>query len=324
MATIRKRGKDQWQVQVRIQGHKPQSKTFRTRADAERWAKVQESGILLGHAKPNCDVTTPNFGECLKRYRMEVTSTKKGHSQESSILQRLEAQSLAKRLMGSITGPDIASWRDSRLKEVAPATVVRELAVISHVFTVAAKEWGMASQENPVTRIQKPRLPMGRFRRISSREMESLVSATQSPELEAIVRIAVETAMRRSEICSLDWSNIDLDRQLVALSDSKNGESRLIPLSERAKTVLERISNKRDGKVFTLHPDSVSQAFERACKRAKINNLRFHDLRHEATSRFIEKGLSVMEAALITGHKDLRMLLRYTHLRPESIIAKLN
>ncbi len=140
--------------------------------------------------------------------------------------------------------------------------------------------------------------------------------------------LAVETGMRRGEICRIILHDINLDKSVLRIPDSKNGNPRTIPLSDQAKSTLTAIINLNDPPhasmpVVEIMPDSITQAFNRACKRAGIENLRFHDLRHEATSRFFEKGLNVMEVASITGHQDLRMLRRYTHIRAETLVDRL-
>jgi integrase len=324
MATFRKRAKEQWQAQVRVKGFPPCSHTFRTRSEAEAWASIVESEFRLGTWRPSKEADTTTLAQCLDRYEIEISPRKKGKSQEISRLRQLKTLPIAPRFMGSIRSSEIAKWRDDRMKCVSASTANRELALLSHVFTIANKEWGMEGLDNPVLRVRKAKLPSGRIRRPSTDEIDAILKSSKSIELKLLIRLALETAMRRGEICSLKWADVDLGRSLLTLRDSKNGESRLIPLSERARTLLEQLSTNGLGKVFKMRPDSITQAFSRACSRAGIEDLRFHDLRHEATSRFIEKGLSVMEAVSITGHKDLRMLLRYTHLRPEAIISKLN
>lgn len=129
--------------------------------------------------------------------------------------------------------------------------------------------------------------------------------------------------MRRGEISALRWENIDLKGKAILLRDTKNGESRRVPLSRNALRLLRTLLHRIDGKVFEIRADSITRAFDRACNRAGIKNLRLHDLRHEATSRFFEKGLNPMEVANITGHKTLQMLMRYTHLKIEDLAKKL-
>lgn len=220
-------------------------------------------------------------------------------------------------------GADIAAYRDKRGHYVAAATVGRELAVISHIFNVARKEWGMESLSNPVEAVRKPKLPKSRDRRLEPGELDRLLEATESLELGTIVLLAVETAMRRSEIAGLLRKNVNLLKRTLILTDTKNGESRTVPLSSRAVELLSSMPTRISGRVFGMAPDSITQAFDRACEHAGIDDLRFHDLRHEAASRLFEKGLNPMEVASITGHKTLQMLKRYTHLRAEDLAKKL-
>ena len=146
----------------------------------------------------------------------------------------------------------------------------------------------------------------------------------RNPWLLPIVQLAIETAMRRGELLSLSWNHIDLRRRTAHLPDTKNGESRTVPLSTTAVSILEALPRGVRGEVFPgVTPEAVKRAYIRAVRRAGIENLTFHDLRHEATTRLFEKGLNIMEVASITGHKDLRMLRRYTHLKAEDLARRL-
>jgi integrase len=129
--------------------------------------------------------------------------------------------------------------------------------------------------------------------------------------------------MRRGELLSLTWDNVDLKKQIAFLPETKNGETRTVPLSSRAVAVLEALPRSIGGKVFPTTPAALKKAFERACAGAGITNLHFHDLRHEATSRMSEKLPNLIELAAVTGHKDLRMLKRYYHPRAEDLARKL-
>jgi integrase len=138
-----------------------------------------------------------------------------------------------------------------------------------------------------------------------------------------IIRFALETGMRRGELAAMRWEHADLKSLVLLVPATKTGEPRRVPMSGRAMAVLNALPRHLGGKVWgQIHDASVSRAFARACRRAGIKDLRFHDLRHEATSRFSEKGLNPMQVAAITGHKTLQMLKRYTHLRAEDL-AKL-
>lgn len=170
-----------------------------------------------------------------------------------------------------------------------------------------------------------PQPKRGRERRLEEGELELLMAAAKDygGEMFAIISFAIETAMRRGEIAGLRWANIDKEKKIAKLQDTKNGENRTVPLSPAALKLLNSLPRNINGKVFSLRADSITTAFERCCMRSEIKNLRFHDLRHEATSRLFERGFNLIEVSSITGHKDLAMLKRYTHLRAEDLAEKL-
>ena len=219
-----------------------------------------------------------------------------------------------------IRGADVAAYRDRRLSVGLSENSVRlELALLSNLFTVAAKEWRMESLTNPVLAVRKPAASRPRERRLVGDE-EARLLASCADWLRPVVILALETGMRKGEILVLQWENIDLIRRVALLPDTKNGTARHVPLSSRAGDVLKGLPRNISGGVFTNQ--NVSHAFIAATQKAGIEGLHFHDLRHEATSRLFEKGLNPMQVAAITGHKTLQMLKRYTHLRAEDL-AKL-
>jgi integrase len=142
--------------------------------------------------------------------------------------------------------------------------------------------------------------------------------------LSNVIMFAIHTGMRRGEILSIRWSDINFDASTAHLADTKNGDARTVPLSSSALAALPATDNHAAGeRVFPLSPNAVRLAWERLKRRAGVNDLHFHDLRHEAISRFFELGLSIPEVALISGHRDFKMLFRYTHLRPADVAKKL-
>ena len=149
------------------------------------------------------------------------------------------------------------------------------------------------------------------------------MSSRRVDYLRPLILLAIETGMRRSELLALRWRDVDLERRVAFLPLTKNGDARAVPLSKRAIELLQSVPRTAD-RVFLVTGNAVRLAWERLRAAAGVDGLRFHDLRHEAVSRFFEKGLSVPEAALASGHRDLRMLARYTHLRPENVAAKLD
>jgi integrase len=357
VAWFEKRGAHQWRAVIVRQGYPRHSKTFTTKGEAEAWAKMIESEMARGVWIDRSEAESTTLRALLDRYEREVVPEKRGSVQERSVLATWRDMPLAIRTVATIRGADVAALRDEWLKDYAPATVLRRLAVLSHVFNVARKEWGMESLANPVELVRKPSPNNARTRRIvatppsSGRsrgrahgELALVVEASESPMLPALVTLAVETAMRRGEIAALRWEHIDLERRVAHLPETKNGNSRNVPLSPAAVDALAALlprqpSNRRKtpvvpatlrGRVFNMRPDGITQAFDRAQHRARdayearcardgvpadpgfLNDLRFHDLRHEATSRLASR-FQLHELAKITGHRDTRMLLRYYH-----------
>ena len=320
MATFRKRS-GSWQALVKKKGFGQIGRTFDTKGEAEAWAKIIEAEMVRGVYFSRKEAEATTLSEALDRYEREISSVKKGHLQEKKRIRSWKAHPLAKRFLATIQGKDIAAWRDTRIKSGSSANTVRlDLAIISHLFEIARKEWGMEGLHNPVKSIRMPSPPAGRDRRLHPGELEKLLECL-SEEMNQVVRFALETAMRRGELAGMTWDMVDLKKRTITLPDTKNGQKRIVPLSSVAVAILkERLSTRRiDGKVWDVGPDTISQDFAKACQKAGISGLHFHDLRHEATSRFFEKGLNPMQVAAITGHKTLQMLKRYTHLKAEDL-----
>ena len=236
---------------------------------------------------------------------------------------------LAQRRMTALQGKDFSQYRDDRLRDVAAGTVRLELALISHLYTVASKEWGIPVF-NPINLIRKPSVNNARTRRLEADEEDRLLTACQqsrNPLLYPIVVLAIETAMRLSELLSIKWNDIDLAKRTIFLADTKNGSSRTIPLSLRAMDILCSIPVIPNARVFYMwsqRSNAMNGGWLIALKKAGITKFRFHDLRHEATSRLFEKNLNVMQVSTITGHKSMQMLKRYTHCRTDDLIRRLD
>jgi len=322
MATIRKhRGK--WQAIVRRKGQGSASKTFHIRRDAERWARDQERKLdngTFGKLAPQ-EVT---LAELLIRYRDTITVTKKGAPQETRRIQRLLKDPLCSLAADQITSDRLASFRDKRLRDGTRAAAI-DLILISHCIKISMNEWGLSLMVNPADKVKRPAPPKARQRRLEAGEyiaLERAASQTKNPYLWPIVILAIETGMRRSELLGLSWDNINLKNKTAYLSDTKNGISRTVPLSSKAVSVIRSL-DMTQAHLFPVSDNAIRLSWDKLKKRAKLYDLRFHDLRHEAISRFFEKGLSVAEVALISGHKDPRMLMRYTHLKAEDVALKL-
>ncbi len=336
MAAIRKlRGR--WQAQVRRRGLPPRAKSFDFKADAERWARELESMLdrgAFGFDTRKAEQTT--FREIMERYVSEITPTKKGAVAERARILSLLRSNLMHYTLATLTSEKIASFRDTRLQTVSAGTVNRELSIFSHAIDTARREWGIQVVNNPINLVKRPATPRARQRRLEGTEhlrLLEVAKASRNPVLAPLITFAIETGMRRSEILSLRWSLIHFERRTAHLPDTKNGDSRDVPLSSTAIKVLQDIwattktnetdKTKCDIHVFQISPAAVSQAWKRIVNRAKISGLTFHDLRHEATSRLFELGLNPMEVSAITGHRSFETLRRYTHLRADGLAERL-
>ena len=188
-------------------------------------------------------------------------------------------------------------------------------------------EWGLMLSSNPVNRVKMPPSPPARNRRLESGEFERLKEAakqTKNPHIWPIIVFAIETGMRRGEILGLRWEHVDLDRRIAFLPLTKNGSSREVPLSTKADQVLAAQQQRNDTiSPFPVTSNGFRLAWEGLRRRAGLSDLRFHDLRHEAISRLVERGLNIPEVAVISGHKDPRMLLRYKHLRVVDLVNRI-
>lgn len=325
MATIRKKGERQWHAQIRKRGYPAQTKTFSTRADAERWATIIESEMERGVFVSRSEAEATLIKGVLSRFETEVLPTKRSEQSDKSRIKTL-TEAFGDYRLASLTSTQIATFRDRRLKVVSAQSVIHEISLLNRVLKTASMDWGIALPGGlPTAQVRKPTKPRGRDRRVSESEINQILDVTKSIELSTIIVLAVETGMRRNEMASLVWEQIDLERQTAHLPKTKTDVPRTVPLSTTAIAALKKIPPQTEGRVFKLQAESMSQAFERSCEphRANIVGVRFHDLRHEATSRLFEKGLNVMEVAAITGHKTLEMLKRYTHLRAEDLAKKL-
>ncbi len=345
MATIVARsgrdGRRVWQVLVRRRGHPQRTKTFNTKAEAAAWAATLESEIARGVFVDRSRSDDTLLADLLARYAREITPSKRSAATEALRITSLIRDPIARYSISALTGEGISEYRDRRLALAKPATVNRELNIVSHVLTVAMKEWRYhLPAGNPVALIRRPKVADRRERRLLPGEEDRIVAAAHAygSSIASIVVLAIESAMRRGEISDMRWEHVDLKKHVLLIPESKNGESRRVPLSTKAMQVLEDLPRNIDGRVWGgIAPESISQAFERARDRARaeyeretskpdktyLKDLRFHDLRHEATSRLFEKGLNPMQVAAITGHKTLQMLKRYTHLRAEDLVGML-
>lgn len=327
MPTIRKRS-GRWQAQVRLKDKPVLTKTFERYQEAVAWAAQIEKE--LRGCRTNSEGLHPSrttLGDLIDRYKREITPAKRSSAIEKLCLGKREQDKIAAKVGGSITSGDVADYRDRRLSVVSIDTVRRDLGTLQHVWDVAEKSWRLVGAANPFRLIIKPSASPGRSRRLRSDEekrLETACASCRNKVIPLVVTFALETAMRQGEIVSLQKSDIDHEKRLALIRVSKNGRSRLVPLSERALEAARRAANLSDDtRVFATTTTGVKMAWKRILRRSKIEDLHFHDLRHEAISRLFERGFSLPEVALVSGHRTAAMLMRYTHIEAERVAMKL-
>lgn len=267
-------------------------------------------------------------------YLSRVSILKKGYAQERYRIDQINRSMLGPLIVKDITSVAIASYRDLRLQEINPrtlktlatSTVRLELSLLSNFFEIARIEWGICD-ENPVSKVRKPKPPPGRDRRLTPREDRMILRYAHNhvnQELYSIIVIALESAMRQGEILSLTWEHLNLKSRIAHLPDTKNGSKRDVPLAIKARDALIRLGVQPKGRVFHYTSAGLKSSWRFMLRKLSIENLHFHDLRHEAVSRLFELGtMDMMEVAAISGHKSLSMLKRYTHLKAQRLVRKL-
>lgn len=353
MPTIVKTPSGTWKAVIRKTGFPSVIKTFRLKKDAEDWARRSEDEMVRGLFIQRGPSERFTFEKAMRRYLAEVTPTKRPLTQIGELRRSVPlVEFFGKYSLAAVTAELVAQYRDKRLagedrkgKDGGPIpraanTVRLELALLGHLFTIAVKEWGLGLPFNPVLNVRRPAPGPGRNRRLDATEEAKLFAAVDkhsNPMLRWIVRIAIETGMRSSEITTLRRSQVDLSRRVVRLLETKNTSPRTVPLSTEAtalfKQALEHPVRPLDvdliffgepGKDGQRRPYNFNKVWLEIKRATGCADFRFHDLRHEAVSRFVEGGLSDQEVSAISGHRSMQMLKRYTHLRAEDLVAKLD
>jgi integrase len=293
---------------VRRKGHPPESKTFARKSDAVRWARKLESKFDEGWQTQSKDTVA----ELLKKYRDEVSTGKAGSKWEITRINKLLREPWTAMPAAGVSDA-ISEWAEARRKKVSNATVNRELNVLSGVFTYAIKRWRVKLHQNPIKSVARPPKTKARKRRISAMELKAFWGierkrvATLRWYLPIVLEFAIESALRLGELCALRWQDVHED--WVHVRQSKNGDERQVPLSDRAVELLAMLP-KDGGGVFPVNVGSFSTTFRKVRKELGVVDLHFHDTRHEAVSR-LAKVFPILQLAAVIGHRDLKSLLDY-------------
>lgn len=338
MATIEKRvgksGKTTWRARVRRLSGPSLTKSFPRKQDAETWARSIESKLDAGEAVPSAEARKRTLGDTIDRY-LSVTLPQAKHRKNASEQTRLLLwwkDQLGARPLANITPAAIAEVRDEltqaknrKGEPLSGATINRRITALSAVMRVAVREYGWIAK-NPVPNVTRLADSKGRERFLSDPERAALLKAcTESPcaALAPLVSLALATGARKGELFALQWVDVDLQRRVARFLDTKNGESRTVPLAPVAVDTLKawRTDRLPVGPVFPDRPGTVQKAWEAARDAAGLHDFRFHDLRHSAASYLAMSGASLMDIAAILGHKTLAMVKRYSHLSEQHTTA---
>lgn len=319
MASISKH-KNGWRSQVYVNGIR-RSKLFETKTEAKILATYTEAELRQQRDDARDGVIS--FSALLDEYGRRVSVHKKGHDWERKQFVVLKRTKLASMMVHEITKSDISRWKDDRLSEVTGSTVNRQMNLLSHLFTKAV-EWGYADK-NPVKQVSRPKENEARSRLASEDELAAIQKSSgwdgETPPTTVGQRVYVaflfscETAMRQGEVASIRPDNVV--GRIVHLTDTKNGSERYVPLSPRAQELLKLVEND-----FGLSASQIESNWRLLTKDAKVHDLHYHDSRHIGTTRLAQK-VEVLDLSKITGHKDLKQLMRYYHQTPDQLADKL-
>lgn len=331
MATIRKRvgskgGKKtvHWQAVVRRGDHRPQYKSFDTKAEADAWATGLENAINRDEYVPSPEGRKHTVRDLLERYRKSEVPKKRDARNEKRYLDFWIAE-LGDYKIATVTRAQIVEIRDRMAESKSPATVNRYLATLRHAYRLAVTDWEWCNR-SPCTKLAL-REPRGRDRHLSDKEITALLKAAKAsphPHLYPMVLIALTTGARRGEIAGLAWPDVDLKRGRAVLQKTKNTDKRslvLVPQVIAELKALQKVRRIDSDRIFD-NPNpagkrtytQLEDAWRQARDAAKLGDFRFHDLRHTFASRMAMDGHSLAEIAGALGHRTLAMVQRYSHL----------
>ena len=350
MAVIQERtsndGKISYRVLIRLKGYPVQTATFARKTDAKIWAQKTEAEIREGRHFQTSEAKKRTLAEVIDRYAVEVLPQKPKSAFAQGRQLDWWKEQIGHMVLVDITPGVITSTRETLKKSInkngksfTVASVNRYMAALSHVFSIAYREWGWANQ-NPFSKVSKLKEPRGRTRFLTQDEIKRFLQAckeSRSNALYPIVLLALSTGARKSEILQLHWEDVDFERSRILIHETKNTEKRSLPLVGHAGQVIKELyseSPEKSGPIFqgktpskTYQRTTVRRAFLTALTAAGIEDFRFHDLRHTAASYLAMNGASLVEISEILGHKTLQMVKRYSHLtegHTSKVVEKMN
>jgi len=332
---IRKR-KGRYTVSIRHVGFKSINKTFAHLSDGRSWGRQVEVQLEQKRYKDISNASKTTLKSVLERHLAERMRVARAPKKEKARFNTICKSKIINRFLSDLTPSNFADYRDKRIEDgAAAATVIRELSFMSVAITKAIKIYSCWIPEHPISNSIRPKEAPPRNRRLEDDEYERLMQYCKgapkfkkpSPYWCSAIDFTIETALRLNEQLSLRWKNISLDTMTMRIEakHTKTNTERVVPLTPKALQVLKKIPRSIDGRVFPMSINNFNRGWRAICKNANITGLRYHDLRREACSRLLERGLSISEVQLFTGHKTVSMMLKtYTAHNPVTVAKKLN
>jgi integrase len=322
------KNKYSWQAQVKRRGHQTLTKSFSQKRDAEVWARAMERKLDQGNFSDYSEASKITVGELFKRYIREGKhSRKKDHANIEYRVKNFLNDTITDTNLLRLSTKHIAEFRDRKLEHWSPSTFNKHKSLLSIVIDTAMHDWDIYVPHNPCKSFKREKEARPRNRTLQGDEYDRLMKAcerSKNPYLKAMVEFSLETAVRQGELLKMSYEDINMKNSTVLLRDTKNGEDRVLPLSDRALQILVSVPRNLYGKVFPISRDSLKFWWKLILKDADIKDFVWHDLRRSATRYLWDKGLNLAEIQLIGGWRDPRVLLNtYTKLDPVKIAKKL-
>jgi integrase len=346
MAVIEKRlgqnGVPNYRVKVRIRGHRPLSCTFEKLTDAREWAKNTEADIKRGLRFDDHHAQKHTLNEAIELYKQAARlTTHPRHLYQREKQLDWWSEKLGDNLLAKITADKVNVCKRELMTRTSPrgggdkplkaATVNHYLCALSAVLNHAMREMNWI-RHNPMQEVKKMQVKNARVRFLSPEERDAILKACKAPGrhrlLFPLVMVAMCTGMRKSEILALHWKDVDLDKRVVIVQASKNGDRRSVPITGPALEVMQdlrKIRHIASDLVFArkdgVGPIELKKQWEAALEQSKVENFRFHDLRHTAATYLLQAGASLPELSAILGHRSLQMVKRYAHMAENHAVA---
>lgn len=335
MATFDERKNGTWRAQVRRTGYKPQCKTFPTKAAAMKWAREVEVRLDHGVERDTSELRKMTVAAILNRFLAEEVPRRKGARWETVRINFMLRSDFARHRLDQNLVKTIREWCDQRLAECSPATVNRDLNLLSGIFRIAIKSWGLPLEKNPIHDIARPKVDTrSRGQVWTAQALDKLRAAGAAEDrregssytfVVPALELALETAMRLGEIAGIQVKDVYLENRYVLLDETKNGDSRRVPLSTKATEILKLLIEGKSGEdlIFPVNKEVLGLRFRQLRAKAGLEGLRFHDARHTAATKASKVFSNVLELAAFTGHRSLQSLKRYYHADATDLAKRL-